>query len=105
MITKPPFSQLDIDADISSDIYSLPHGLKFIPTLTSGPETDYLFVTSMNDVCPRETKFFQKNRMSQIQSFESDILIKFSLREKEYLKKLGIGSLGTLNKRNYTPHR
>ena len=44
----------------------------------------------MNDVCPKETEFFQRNHRSHSLNFISRILNKFAIRESAYLKQLGI---------------
>ena len=62
-LSTPPFQGLNVDS-LNTD-QALTNGVKFIATYTSKPNSDYLFVTSMNDVCPKETEFFQRNSRSQ----------------------------------------
>jgi hypothetical protein len=50
-----------MDVESLSGESALPNRVNFIPTKSSSPEGDYMFVTSMNDVCPKETEFFQRN--------------------------------------------
>ena len=104
-LTKPPYEAQVTRFQLENEVYPLPHKVKFIPTITSNTIDDYLFVTSMNDVCPQQTEFFQKNLKSHILGFESKVLSKFMIREKDNLKELRLGSLSSLMIHNHMHSR
>jgi hypothetical protein len=103
LLSTPPYEPLNVEMLNGDD--ALPNQVKFLPTQIPSPEGDYFFVTSMNDVCPKQTEFFQKNIKSQVLNFESKVLNKFRIKERKSLKQLHLGSLSSIRRRQHHFHR